>query len=481
MIREVVFGPPGTGKTTYIKNQVAALIEGGVSPANTYLLSFSKAGAAELAGRIKDKVNIGTLHSLCYRMAGLNRGRVIDNRKLEDYAEYSGIEIKLERIKEDGSTEELTDGERAYAIYGLARARGEDPMAVYEQQKDPPGNPIWFKYYMRTYDKWKETYGFVDFTDMLHLGAEIIADDATDMPIDLLVVDEAQDLSEMQWRVVRALARRATNYIIAGDDDQAIFAWAGADPAGMPMFLKSNGDAKPVVLGQSYRLPAEIKNAAEKLIHQIPGRVDKPFAALEGHDGKVVIGTRVIEMIDDRDTLILYRNHSLRQNFEPELIDLGIPYVNLNGRPSPLKSAIAALIQNIETVPSLTFVDRSLAWGLDKWWSRRDQDRLDDHEIDVLEFVGRANYDNRVIFYLRQLMKEYGTLSAVEPKVRISTIHGSKGREADHVILLNSTTANSLEGWEEDRENEIRVWYVGMTRARHQLTIIEDENPVDLQ
>jgi len=439
------------------------------------LLSFSRAGAAELAGRIADKVNIGTIHSLCYRMAGLSRSRVIDNRKLKEYTEYSGIEIKLDRMTEDGSMEELTEGEAAYTIHALARARCEDPLYTYSYQKNPPKNPIWFKYFVQTFEMWKDTYGYVDFNDMLLLGERR----ADDFEADLLVVDEAQDLSEQQWRVVRKLAARSANFIVAGDDDQAIFAWAGADAGGMARFGREHAEEQ-VVLSQSHRLPANIKKAAEALIMRVADRVEKPFASSD-EPGIVTTADRVISAVDaDRDTLILFRNHSLRKEFERDLIDSKVPYTTLNGRPGPLNSPMAALVRQLETVPGLEFVDRGISWGLDRWFRNRDLDMFSNGGLTVAQLVQRAQYDSTVLNYLIDLMQKYGPISKLKPKVRLSSIHGSKGREADHVILINGTTQNSLEAWEHDTANEIRVWYVGMTRAKTELTIVEAENPVEL-
>lgn len=479
-MKRVAYGPPGTGKTSHIREAVRSLLAGGaVSPTRTYLLSFSKAGAAELAGRIGNNgINVGTIHSLCYRLAGLNRGRMIDNKKLESYEEYSGIEIKLDRIKEDGSTEELTDGEMAYAIYGLARARCEDPELVYLAQKNQPKNAVWFRYYVETYEKWKATYGYVDFTDMLVLGEGLVADPSYDLPIDLLVVDEAQDLSEQQWRVVRHLAQRAANFIVAGDDDQAIYAWAGADPQGMAKFDRRYAEER-VVLERSWRLPVKIKEAAERLILRVEDRVDKPFAPSD-RDGRINVADSVLSAVDERDTLILFRNHSLRQEFEPDLRDALVPYINHNGRPTPLRSPLAALIRELEVVPDLSFVDRSISWGLDKWFGGVSLRRYQDGHISLMDLIAGARYQTEVVYYLLEMMKKWGRLTDVKANVRLSTIHGAKGREAEHVILINATTQNSLEAWENDRENEIRVWYVGMTRAKSEMTIIEYENPVDL-
>jgi len=79
--------------------------------------------------------------------------------------------------------------------------------------------------------------------------------------------------------------------------------------------------------------------------------------------------------------------------------------------------------------------------------------------------------------YLKAVYRNFGTLN-VEPTIHLSTIHGSKGREADRVVLINGMTARSAEAMDRDPDSEIRTFYVGITRARHQLDVVDGDNPM---
>lgn len=109
------------------------------------------------------------------------------------------------------------------------------------------------------YSQFKRERGMVDFTDMLWMGLE------TDPPeLDLLLVDEAQDLSPIQWDVVHHLASNAGKTVIAGDANQAIYTWAGADAE---HFVNLKG--RTSVLGQGYRMA----NLPHQLASKIAARI----------------------------------------------------------------------------------------------------------------------------------------------------------------------------------------------------------------
>src|SRR5690606_19644533 len=115
------------------------------------------------------------------------------------------------------------------------------------------------------YKRWKLREGLFDFTDLL-------AADLDPLPVDVVLVDEAQDLSLLQWRALDIFTAKAQRVYIAGDDDQAIFTWAGASPQA---FLDRPGRSK--VLAQSYRLPRAVHALAQRLVKPIHQRKDKTF------------------------------------------------------------------------------------------------------------------------------------------------------------------------------------------------------------
>ena len=117
----------------------------------------------------------------------------------------------------------------------LARIRGED-LRVHYNRSAMDIEWFHFEFVERAYRKYKEKHLLLDFTDLL----ERIIDAPERLPtLEVLIVDEAQDMSQLQWRLVLELASRAKRSYIAGDDDQAVYNWAGADhPAYTPLQIR---------------------------------------------------------------------------------------------------------------------------------------------------------------------------------------------------------------------------------------------------
>jgi superfamily I DNA/RNA helicase len=109
---------------------------------------------------------------------------------------------------------------------------------------------FYFEFVERAYRKFKAAHMLMDFTDLL----ERLIEQQERLPaLEVLIVDEAQDLSRQQWKLVRALAEKADRTFVAGDDDQAVYTWSGAD---VESFLSCEGEVK--ILEQSYRVPAKV-------------------------------------------------------------------------------------------------------------------------------------------------------------------------------------------------------------------------------
>lgn len=87
--------------------------------------------------------------------------------------------------------------------------------------------------------------------------------------LEVLIVDEAQDLSLVQWQVITNLITKCKRAYIAGDDDQAIFKWAGAD---VNSFQSYPGDS--IILDKSYRIPQSHHNIANKIVRNIKDRIE---------------------------------------------------------------------------------------------------------------------------------------------------------------------------------------------------------------
>jgi DNA helicase II / ATP-dependent DNA helicase PcrA len=233
MKKHVIFGPPGTGKTTSMLNIVDHLLSDGTPPRRIGFIAFTRKAAHEARTRAMAKFTLAeadvpwyrTLHSSAFRLLGLNRSQVMMVGDYIEICKHLGLFITLKQVDDDGAFSRSTKGDRLFFMENISRVRGE---TLAKTWSDSPDEDIHFEELVRlrrTLEEYKRRTGKLDFTDMI----ERVVTDKLQMPVDVALVDEAQDLSPLQWCAVETLFSGTSKLYIAGDDDQAIFKWAGAD------------------------------------------------------------------------------------------------------------------------------------------------------------------------------------------------------------------------------------------------------------
>ena len=162
---------------------------------------------------------------------------------------------------------------------------------------------------------YKDSFELKDFTDMIE---KFITSNLCPT-FDVIFIDEAQDLSPIQWKMFDILKKNSKHVILAGDDDQAIYGWAGAD---VKRF--QNEPAKELVLPKSHRVPIKIQQVAYTIISQIETRIPKEWKPrnYQGHCEEVY-------SLDELDLtqgqwLILARTNYRLIKLKPYLIERGI-------------------------------------------------------------------------------------------------------------------------------------------------------------
>lgn len=475
MISTVIYGAPGTGKTRELVRRVA-LTTKRVNPTSIGIVSFTKAAATEIASRVNPALskNASTLHSLAYRLANISSERVLDQEWANKFTSTSGIELSL---RKDEDMQSLPEGAFYLSLYNYARATlNEDYRQVYMKSPDL-GALDKFLYFVESYESFKGEFGVIDFNDMLDAAI------GCNPNYSVLFLDEAQDFTPQQWQLVQSWVPFVSEITLAGDDDQAIYKWGGADPRGMPNFA-TEYESEQVVLSQSYRVPAVVHQLATKLISGVKDRVVKKYLPRDDVGLIQKCGdARLVDFSHGDDTLILVRNHSLREGVEDQLITNGIPYIAEGAWPGALQDYQAKAVglwlkaerafkdENAEPLNSRNI---SAIARVAKQMYRSQVDK----NIDAL--LGEGVTWQRALAikarnqrYLELVLAQFGSLS-VPPTIRICTIHGSKGREADHVVLLNGRTQRTAESL--DFESELRTFYVGVTRTKRKLTIVQSDN-----
>jgi superfamily I DNA/RNA helicase len=282
-----VWGPPGCGKTSFLVRQIENAVRK-YGPNAVLVTSFTKSAARELASRGLPVApeHVGTLHALCLRALGL-RLRALPPRTLGRdpqekitiaetrlglwNKEHPGLRLSMGSVDVD----ELalnpdfairTPTDRLLGEFNILRSK------MIPQELWPAAVRDFFK----IWKGWWQNQGAIDFTGLLEDALAALKMHPANPSV--IVVDEAQDLSLLQWAVVRQWSQYAHYVIIAGDDDQCLYAYAGADLKYFMQRGRSEGDVRGRhALSQSYRIPQKIHRFVESWIRQIADREAKPY------------------------------------------------------------------------------------------------------------------------------------------------------------------------------------------------------------
>jgi superfamily I DNA/RNA helicase len=211
-----------------------------------------------------------TLHSLAYHCLGVGNNDLMSGSDYAVFAKETGLTVSTS--VETGEEFIVKADNAILNEINLARVRGED-LRTHYNKSDMDIEWFYFEFVERAFRQFKAAHMLMDFTDLI----ERLIEQQDRLPsLDVLIVDEAQDMSRLQWKLVTALESRADRVHLAGDDDQCVFNWAGAD---VQTFLSHEGNVK--VLEHSYRVPAKVHALADKIVNRIQNRQEKTWTPRE--------------------------------------------------------------------------------------------------------------------------------------------------------------------------------------------------------
>ena len=518
MHRHIVIGPPGTGKTTYLKNKVQELIKSGACTSQQIgYFSFTVKAAEEIRDRVMDKEELSkeqmkimfpyfsTLHSLAYRRLQLQQSQIMDDNDYAELSRMTGHEYVNKMRKGNGVDISMPTAKSEYQdIINLAYAKYPDEDdRLHKVFRETTLNNYGARNMIEQMDldlrKFKEVRDKYEYVD--YFVNFIKRKNAPQLKY--LFVDEAQDLSAHQWQVINMIqevAKPIETYV-AGDDDQAIFRWAGAD---IEHFIDMAQDENNTIipLTQSYRIPKSVHTLATFLAQSISRRIDKSYKPRDEEGERKVLNIRPLNKgLAEGEWLILCRTHEIVQQVSESLEQFGWLYKRYGQSVVNLKyiEAIKAwtTLQNGKEVSGqlcdtvYQFMDSTRIkrnYGVFKGDHANTytlEDLIKDYglretikDIDVRTMkwydVLNAKGLRKRINYLRAIMREGNKLDAT-PRIEVSTIHASKGGERDNVMLLTDLSYGPYKSsteTQQGRDDEARVFYVGMTRAKKKLVIV---------
>ena len=476
-----ILGPPGTGKTTRLLRYVNTFLKLGTPLDKIGYFAFTKKAATEAKNRMLDQnphlsakqlEHFRTLHSLAFWKLGMKKSEVMQDEHYEDIGRSLGIEVTIYTEGEEKTGFVDSDSEY-FNIINAARIKEisiEDEYNTGMYSYDLDKNLL---YILRDeLDNYKESFYLKDYTDMIEkfIVSKICPN------YDVVFIDEAQDLSPIQWKMFDVLKKNSKHVILAGDDDQAIYGWAGAD---VKRFQQE--PAKEIVLPQSYRVPKLIQHIAGNILSRIPDerRLKKEWKARneEGSFHPVISIEDVPLHLGQWLVLARYNDRLIK--LKPFLKDRGIYFEYKNKK--SYKTRLYDAVQNYTRWTQGSLLSISECRDLFEYFGKefpQKEERLYDlkefgysHTQRWFEVFETEPEDS---LYIRDMLQAGEELSQ-EARVKLSTIHSAKGGEADNVLLILDNTKMIREAIEkspdkEDEEN--RIWYVGVTRTKQNLYIL---------
>jgi len=486
-MRTIVLGPPGTGKTTTLLNKVDDYLKQ-TDPDKVGYFAFTQKAAYEARDRAIKKFNLTeddlpyfrTLHSLAFRKLGIKKDQVMQQRHYRDLGKKLGFPVTYADYQEDQGSAFTSDSEylRIIQLAQLRNITPEQQFDLNEHTQDLERSTL--RIIDNELTRYKKEYNLIDFNDMI---LDFTKSDKSPK-FDVVFIDEAQDLSLMQWDMAKTIWNKTQDSFIAGDDDQAIYKWAGAD---VDSFIALEGQYLP--LTQSFRIPAKVHGVAMGIINRIRNRIDKTWqpktvqGSLHRHYSADTIDMSTGEW------LVLARTKYLLKDIEESLYQRGLYYTSKyrRGTEKDLHEAATAWehlrqgqLVNFKQIESISKYMGPKHWhkkkikGMTKESFYGIDQLVNDYGLQVKTVWYEAFDDagQTKVDYLRK-MRANGEKLNEKPRIELSTIHGAKGGEAQNVVLLTDLTQNTMKGYERDPDDENRLFYVGATRTKENLHIIE--------
>lgn len=514
----------GTGKTRTITYRIANLVDQGfVSPQRVLAVTFTARAAGEMRDRLRTTgvagVQAQTFHAAARRqlkyfwpqVAGDLPWQLLDNK-------FPLVARAVRSVGLDNSKDMIRDvlAEIEWAKSALVSAEDYESV-IADTERSAPADPAKVAEAFRRYEQAKATPDMMhlDFDDLLmHIAGAIenvpaIAETFREQ-YRTFVVDEYQDVTPLQQRVLNAWLGERDDLTVVGDANQTIYSFNGASPDYLLNFSRTYPDGTVVKLQRDYRSTPQVTNLANRVIGKATGRAagtrlelqgmrepgpEPTFKAYESEEIEAQeVAGQVLTLLDQgvpaSEIAILYRINAQSEQFEQALADAGVVYQVRGGegffrRPEILE-AIRVLIAATrrEDLPDdpvaiarAAFVQLGLSATEPQGAQARERWQSLNALVGLIEKIVESTPGIDLNGVLGELRRRSTDKQAPAMEgVTLATVHAAKGLEWDAVFLVGLTEKlmpinHAIKAGDEQVEEERRLFYVGITRAREHLAL----------
>ena len=561
-----VIAGPGTGKTKTLVSRILYLLENRkVKPSEITAVTFTNKAAAEMRERLGAesgkkaavrRMQIGTFHSICLRLLKEQNQEFTLANEMEtteiakEILKVHGIKMKESEFLRLVSLKKNPEGQKPAALEEETienQAKNQEKQGADHNTEEVESKKA-INRAVSDYKKQLQESQLLDFDDLLLETMKLLEkENATKIrkPFSYLLVDEFQDISHLQYRLIQSWNRGGRELFVIGDPDQSIYGFRGSDAACFTHLKNDFPDTRVIRLLDNYRSTPQIIEAAMESISHNPGEKRSLVPKSEGGPkvrlyeagsemGEAIFAAKEINRliggidmldahgrysrIDEKqprsfaDIAILYRTHRQADLLEKALKTEGIPYVVAgrdeflldsyvrgticffrslsNPQEETMKKMAMKLIWDMEwnEITETVYEEAAERYRpitakgkpykiLEQWIKER---KLTEKQA-MKKLQGMAGFYKKMEEFLDVLclgvesdLKRSPDLNYKADTVALMTLHGSKGLEFPSVILYGIRKGMlplENEKHPSDIEEERRLFYVGMTRAKEELIL----------
>lgn len=572
----LVLAGAGSGKTSVLTNRIAYLIEEGVSPANILAITFTNKAAREMKERVTKLIGadaryiqISTFHSFGLKILKENYEFLGYDKNFVILDSDDTLTVVKKLMKDLNMNPKYYNARELRSKISSAKNELITPEKFKKQEYDEKIVTLYKKYCQKL-----KAGNSVDFDDLLILPIKLFEISPSILNsyqerYKYILIDEYQDTNEAQYVFSKMISKKYRNIFVVGDNDQAIYAFRGANYKNILNFEKDYPDCKTILLEENYRSTKTILNAANSVIKHNKLRKDKNLWSNNEEGDKI----KYIKIDDEKaegdyvvkeikkiaengtsydDIAILYRTNAQSRSIEEAMLKANIPYRIIGSfyfyNRKEIKDLLCylRLINNPKDDVSLTRVINVPKRGIGNVTIANINARAEENNISMFEAITsgkelafkqlieelQASSENKTLTELVELVleksglkkelseektleneirlenleefksitknyeNEFGEVSLDDflneislvsdvtehsegnNKVSLMTVHSVKGLEYDYVFIIGMEEGifphyNSImEGTNEAIEEERRLCYVAITRAKKKLWII---------